>query len=612
MEQATTDKRVPIEYAFPWRQLRDVSRRQGTRRPVIYSIHRWWARRPPALFRSILSHLVDGKVTSGTQPLAGKTVLDPFMGGGTSLVEAQSLGAEVVGFDVEQLACRITALELADRPPDAVWKEIEASLAPLEKQMRPYYPSWGSWEVLHYFWVDAVICRSCRRRFHAHPKALLARDKEAGWQVLFCRYCSRLHHVSIDRSLVFCPCGRKTRIADCNAAGGKYACPWCKSEERITDYVKKVGKTSRQLVAKEEVNRETGHRRFRGITWRDHDAFGTAVQHLRRVEGGLPIPRARVTTIPGDARPRSYGFQQYRDMFNERQLLHHGKVLKALQQLPEPARSIGLIVFSESLTTNCMFCPYAADWRRLAALFSIHGYMYVTRPVELNPWLTGFGRGTLRNCLLKAKRALDSKVRVVGQPSPKVHLWLGSLDRSSGGIPRVDFVVTDPPYFDNLNYGYLARFYDAWLGTQRRPRSVLQKVGGKPLVATANADTWKAFQTRLSRILTRCRARLKPQGVLVLTFAQRRKEAWAALEESLKGARFRVTAIYAVETEGRNGFHNLKGNLRWNALFVCRPRGHAENTRLKAEARKALNLRGISKADRASIRMALKVAGCCR
>jgi putative DNA methylase len=113
--------------------------------------------------------------------------------------------------------------------------------------------------------------------------------------------------------------------------------------------------------------------------------FERARRQFNDHETDLPIPNSRVVTRPGDSRPLSYGFKRYRDMFNARQLLHHGSVLKIFLTLEEPARSIALVAFSESLETNCMFCPYSPDWRRLAALFSIHGYMYVSRPVELNP-----------------------------------------------------------------------------------------------------------------------------------------------------------------------------------------------------------------------------------
>src|SRR5437763_1935878 len=116
MTRAWAAQLAPVERGFPWRELRNVSRRQGTRKPAIYSVHRWWARRPPQLYRTLLQSLAPANGSPANLPLSGKRVLDPFMGGGTTLVEAQRLGAHVVGFDTEELACRITALELSRAP----------------------------------------------------------------------------------------------------------------------------------------------------------------------------------------------------------------------------------------------------------------------------------------------------------------------------------------------------------------------------------------------------------------------------------------------------------------------------------------------------------------
>lgn len=602
-------KRTRIERSFPWRDLRVVSRRQGTRKPPIYSVHRWWARRPPELYRTILTHLVDG-TEDDAAVLAGRTVLDPFMGGGTTLVEAQALGAKVIGFDTEALACRITDVELRTPPSAKVWKEIEAKVQHVERGLRQYYGANSMWETLHLFWVDVVDCQLCRQRFDAHPQVLLACERDAKEVVALCRYCSRLHHITGSRVTIHCVCGRRSRLTEYNAKHGSYCCPFCRHVEKIKSYVARRGGRSpeRRLIAKEEINWKTGSRRFRPISQKDLQCFEDANGQFHRREEGLPIPRARVRTRPGDGRPRSYGYSRYRDMFNTRQLLHHGSVLKAFLTLTEPARSIALLAFSDSLATNCMFCPYSARWRRLAGLFSIHGYMYVSRPVELNPWLDGVGRGTLRNCIRRVRLALESK-QGKGEPAA-AQVYAGSLDAFRDENWRVDFIVTDPPYFDNLDYSYLAKFYSVWLrGVAARQN--IKRVGGTPLSVQRppgrHAEA-EEFHTRLGRIFAASRARLRRNGLLVFTFANRRQEAWEALRRALAAGGFQMTAVYGVETEGRNGFHGGAGNLRWNALFVCRPySGRRRSVRID-DLREALKVKGMSRADRDNLQMALRMA----
>src|SRR5438874_6134484 len=80
---------------------------QQNYRPVI-GVHKWFARRPGALFRSLLlSEFVSKPLgTSYNQgnDLAGVTIADPFMGGGTTLFESNRLGCNVVGFVINPMA----------------------------------------------------------------------------------------------------------------------------------------------------------------------------------------------------------------------------------------------------------------------------------------------------------------------------------------------------------------------------------------------------------------------------------------------------------------------------------------------------------------------------
>src|SRR5437879_5178354 len=70
-------------------------------RPVI-SVHKWFARRPGSLFRALLlSELAEGSLrrTYERGHSLNGVCLDPFMGGGTPILEAARSGLSVIGFD---------------------------------------------------------------------------------------------------------------------------------------------------------------------------------------------------------------------------------------------------------------------------------------------------------------------------------------------------------------------------------------------------------------------------------------------------------------------------------------------------------------------------------
>ena len=80
---------------------------QQNYRPVI-AVHKWFARRPGTLFRGLLLSEFSEKplrdLFYNSNDLSGRHVADPFMGGGTPIVEANRVGCHVTGFDINPMS----------------------------------------------------------------------------------------------------------------------------------------------------------------------------------------------------------------------------------------------------------------------------------------------------------------------------------------------------------------------------------------------------------------------------------------------------------------------------------------------------------------------------
>ena len=127
--------------SFPSVALSRLALCEGNAKKPVYMMHKWWARRLGVVFRMLLIRHAAGeeldeeelwtRFYSGHALSPDFKVMDPFLGGGTTLVEAAKQGASCVGIDIDPVACFITELEL--RPPNAQavrerFDEIEAEI----------------------------------------------------------------------------------------------------------------------------------------------------------------------------------------------------------------------------------------------------------------------------------------------------------------------------------------------------------------------------------------------------------------------------------------------------------------------------------------------------
>ncbi|MBM3775819.1 MAG: DUF1156 domain-containing protein [Acidobacteria bacterium] len=103
-----------LDTTFDVAAVSDLSHRERSAFKPIYSMNKWWARRSSTVFRAILLGLslspgsdLMSKFYGNHQRdsrIANKIVLDPFMGGGTSVVEAIRLGYKAIGVDLNPLS----------------------------------------------------------------------------------------------------------------------------------------------------------------------------------------------------------------------------------------------------------------------------------------------------------------------------------------------------------------------------------------------------------------------------------------------------------------------------------------------------------------------------
>lgn len=601
-----------------------LAAREGNSKKPIYQIHKWWARRLGSVFRSILvSATADSRKREAhsdrafyrRQDFSGMVVLDPFVGGGTSVVEAAKCGASVIGVDIDPVASFVTRIELQhcdfpklSRAFDGVAKAAKAKILDLYATKM----SDGSLGTIVYaFWVESVRCDQCRRRYEAHPHYQLRRDPRKRRQVVFCRACHQVHDLSLRRIKFQCDgCKTKTVIRAGTSSQGKTVCPHCRHEQELR---KRSRCKPRHVLFATQAIDSSGRLYFQRASRSDKRNFALASRKcLERLKETAFIPSECIPQEGRvDPRPLSFGYTKYRELFNSRQLLALSLLAEAIAAVEDvPSRQFLATAFSDCLACNNMLCYYAFDYQKLTPLFGLHAYHRVVRPVENNVWGTSFGRGSFEKCYQKLARGkrfglspYEFQYDQSGEPF-RVHtgehlslavgkkvpedlrarfgvIFNGTSERLEG-IPdsSVDLVLSDPPYYDNLAYSEMSDFYHVWLKRlglvdYDGNGAMSTLIDNSLRVKTRDSDvvgSHATFTEGLTRVMKECHRVMKDEGLMVFTFHHRTHAAWSALGDALIGADFMVTNVFPVRSEGTSRFHSSKGNLKWDAVFCCRKR----------------------------------------
>jgi SAM-dependent methyltransferase len=600
--------RLPVE------ELAAFAARESRRPREIYLAHRWFARRFGTVFRGLLvaaSTPVSREFWAGYYNEADLTdihVLDPFVGGGTSIVEAQRLGATVTGVDVDQVACAITRFEIgaADTPP---LDEAATRLAlQVGEQLAPFYrtraPTGEELIVLHYFWVQVVACSGCGLQVAVHPHYRLAYDAQGTRQWVFCRACGQVTERNRSARTFTCgSCRTHTVIDGGSVRYGRLLCPHCSTSQRLIEVGRSTGRPPAwRLFAVEAIPAPPdgrpmplSARQFFAATDVDLRAYAQASAALlqrRSRDGQLAwLPTAEIPRSGrADTRLIDYGYRRYTDLFNDRQLLHLSMLAEAIDQLEGPARWLCALAFSSHLTTNCMQTAYAFGWRRLTPLFSVRAFRHIPRPVELNPWLAGTGRGTYPNALRRVQQATAfarrpkeftaSGFRPLPSRPPAARPQVLHADaRQLAMMPdaSVDLVLTDPPYFDNIVYSELSDFFAPWL-TMLGVIDASGPVARIESLSAASRETQSVerFATNLGGCFAEVERVLRPDGRLVFTFQHSTHDAWWALARAVASTLLEPVQVLPLLGDGTVGLHVHDGASTWDAVFVFR-RGSQQN-----------------------------------
>jgi putative DNA methylase len=209
---------------------------QQNYRPII-GVHKWFARRPGTLFRGLmLSEFVDKPLHEAfyqSNNLNGIVVADPFMGGGTPLIEANRLGCDVVGLDINPMAYWIVKQEIEHldtgnyvQAAYSLRGQLEAEIGHAYRTRCVICSNEGA-HVKYFLWVKTIPCQICGNDIDLFPGYLLASSTRHPMNVFLCPRCGQLTETTDQKSPGACEhCGTKLFLEG-PAKNGRCQCAHC-------------------------------------------------------------------------------------------------------------------------------------------------------------------------------------------------------------------------------------------------------------------------------------------------------------------------------------------------------------------------------------------------
>ena len=326
----------------------------------------------------------------------------------------------------------------------------------------------------------------------------------------------------------------------------------------------------------------------------------------------LPYPKSHVP--PGEKTSSgllSHHYRYWHQMFTPRQLLALSTLLDGIKAESNiGCQEVLLSAFFSLIEGSNIFARYKTDQSKSESskgVFSRHDFQPKMTPCEDQVWGVKYGKGFVpwfeicRGGKKWAKTPNDSSYDADGSlvritdgscaEASAVHVTEIGMDHRAANIRcgdsrnlaeakfvKADFIITDPPYADNVNYAELADFFYVWLRLVLKDRYsfFLPEYTPKQAEIVENKSRGVSamdFGKGLEEVFTSGHNVLIDGGLLVFTFHHAEGTAWESLLSAVMTAGFEIASIYPIQSEGETSLH-LQDNeaISYDLIHVCRKR----------------------------------------
>lgn len=592
------DSKKAIENHFPIFFISEIAEKESWRKEIYrppYYIHKWWARRLGSIFRALVIGALSDSESSitdlyyknyETMNFKDKVVYDPFMGSGVTIGEAIKLGCRAIGRDINPVSFFMVRTYLENYDWDEVYqcyKEIEQDSSNIIKSYYKTLYNGKIVDVLYYFWVKVIKCPKCHKDIDLFTSRIFAKHaypRKHPEVKTICPICGEINEAKITDTEIKCKlCEIRYKIHEGNIKKGSVICPHCNHQFTLINQVKNIASPLEHRLYAKLILTEDGNKLYLKADQFDIELYEKASQKLKT--GNHPIPIVKIAEGHNTKQVINYGYTYWHQFFNDRQLLSLSILANRIKQIKKTSlRYLFTCLFSGVLEFNNMFCSYKGEGTgAVRPLFSHHILKPEMMPIEANVWglhkssgsfMTLFQRKVRRvieykenpfelklrgnkiEKIFNINKPLNAEVSYTfddfDQKKTDVYISCGSSDCVDIKDKTIDAIITDPPFFDNVNYSELADFFYSWIRFILSEDKHYKQETSRSKKEVQDSSSEK-FSEKLKAVFRESHRILKDNGILVFTYSHSKISGWLALINALINSNFYITATYPVRSE---------------------------------------------------------------
>ena len=301
----------------------------------------------------------------------------------------------------------------------------------------------------------------------------------------------------------------------------------------------------------------------------------------------------------------AYGTTHWHQLFTQRQLLAITTFSDLIADVREMVRQEGgndeyadtvctylSLVIGRMVDSSSSYATWQNDGEKVAHVFARQAIPMVWDFSEVNIFSTSTQNwmGQIEWVAKVIERLpADANGGEVHQADASTTICVKSSCHPQGHAQAGPVIVTDPPYYDNIDYADLSDFFYVWLRPLLRDvypdlfAGILTPKGEEiTAIKSRFEDSRQRFEDLLNQTLKRIREQCSPEFPSSIFYAYKQQEeerggrastGWETMLNSIVSAGFEIVGTWPMRTE-RSARSNAMGTnaLASSVVLVCRPR----------------------------------------